>query len=258
MTEAAVRNLECSGRVRNRAAWRRSRIERENEHRRALGSSLLRRLDSSFDLGPRDSNTTRRARVRKALKSFARWLWDATRWILVWPMKWIIGNGYKPLQAFWWALALIVFGTFAFSFGDVHGQFVPTEKDTYAYYSCRSDQLPSNFQQFNPFIYSMENFLPLIELGQRKNWAVRSFLIPRKLNCLRDLHSNGWLPFHLQILVWLRGHIGWLAADAYLVLLNLFRWPIHHMLGYLWFHIIFGWFVAGIFLAGVTGLVRRE
>ncbi|MGO9604146.1 MAG: hypothetical protein ACLQAT_12230 [Candidatus Binataceae bacterium] len=96
------------------------------------------------------------------------------------------------------------------------------------------------YQPFNGFIYSLETFLPLVNLQFAKHWLPAAKLSPQPSVDLLE-HLRHW-PFR------------WLP-------------PWHHDFGpkfgkhlrwYFWLHILAGWFLTTMFVAGVTGLVRKD
>jgi hypothetical protein len=73
-----------------------------------------------------------------------------------------------------WVLAPIVLitslATCLFWFASVRGAMAPTSKDAYAAWSSGS-RMDSAYPRFNPFIYSLENGLPLVKFGLDDKWA---------------------------------------------------------------------------------------
>jgi hypothetical protein len=72
---------------------------------------------------------------------------------------------------------------------------------------------PVYYQVFNSFFYSLETFLPLVDLFQAKNWLPNSQRRPQYASRL--------------------------------------------LRGYLWVHIIAGWFFTTALLAGLSGLFHK-
>jgi hypothetical protein len=105
-------------------------------------------------------------------------------------------------------------GWWFFRQGYFAGAIVPTDRD--AYYCFRAHgRPPDHYQRFTASIYSLENSVPLFNLGQKDLWSADPS--PRG--------SGRWADF-------LRG----------------FRWC----------QIVFGWLFSTLFVAGVTGVVRKE
>jgi mannose-1-phosphate guanylyltransferase len=80
-----------------------------------------------------------------------------------------IGYGYRPLRALWWIAAFVVFGTILFGCGHWLRLITPTEEAAYERF-VETGEPPPHYPPFNAFVYSLENFLPVVELGQDPHW----------------------------------------------------------------------------------------
>jgi hypothetical protein len=129
--------------------------------------------------------------------------------------KTTLGYGYYPHRiAVGGLVFLITMGWWLFRQGYFAGAVVPTDRD--AYYCIRTHgRPPDHYQPFTAFIYSLENSVPLFNLGQKDLWTADPS--PRG--------SRRWADF-----------------------LRAFRWC----------QIVFGWLFSTLFVAGVTGVVRKE
>lgn len=140
-----------------------------------------------------------------------------------WILKGLIGYGYHPGRAVWWILLLSVLGWIVYCTSHHAGAMVPTDKD-----ACKEFKtgrlLPPHYPAFSPLIYSVENSLPLVKLGQADKWqpdpepgcsSSTSFL-----SCFTTLPRFVLLFLRLQILL--------------------------------------GWLLATFFVAGVSGIVHKE
>ena len=134
-----------------------------------------------------------------------------------------IGYGYDMWRALWFIGGFVAVGTFLFFWGYRSEAITQTDAEK-----------PENFRPFNPFVYSLETFLPLVDLGQAKHWAPDPGL--RKPRPHVPL-----APF--KPLSKYQHQFG-LAFGKHL------RW-------YLWFHILAGWFFTSMLIAGITGLVQK-
>jgi hypothetical protein len=118
-----------------------------------------------------------------------QWLWENL-------LRATIGYGYRPFRVGCYFLFIVGFGWFLVWCGRRGRIMIPTPE--------RPDD------PLSPLVYSLDTFLPIIDLHQEKNWwpdAGRRW---------------GW-----ALRVWL------------------------------WFEICAGWILSTLFLAGVTGLIRR-
>ncbi len=131
-----------------------------------------------------------------------------------WVLRLTIGYGIYPLRALGWLVLLTVVGWGLFRHGYFAGAMAPTDKEAY---HCFRDhgQLPHHYQRLTASIYSLENSLPFVNLGQKDHWTP-------------DPNPQGsrWAP----------GFLRW------------FRWG----------QVLVGWLLATLFVAGVTGVVRKE
>jgi hypothetical protein len=145
-----------------------------------------------------------------------------------WLLRWTIGYGYYPLRAFVWLLGLAILGTFLFNYGSRAGVLVPTGKEAYQTYRCERKP-PANYEDFSPFIYSVENSLPFVKLGNADKWQP-------------DPHPEVVVPCKQK------PAIGFGHQWAWTVVLRWFRR----------FQISAGWLLATLFLAGVSGIIRKD
>jgi hypothetical protein len=136
-----------------------------------------------------------------------------------------IGYGYRPLLALWWILLFVSLGTVLFGWGYRARLITPTDESAYAAF-VRTGAPPPHYPPFTSFVYSLENFLPVVELHQGAYWRPN----PR--------HS----PAHTGRL------IKWSGDRVPAMLL---RW-------YLWLHILAGWTITPLLFAGLSGLLRND
>ena len=83
--------------------------------------------------------------------------------------------------------------------------------------------MKSNYPKFQPFIYSLDTFLPVVDLGQKGYWTPNA-------------NSGFEAKFPL-----IDSKFTWGSA----------------LRAYLWVHILLGWFFTTLWVAGLTGLVRK-
>lgn len=109
-----------------------------------------------------------------------------------------IGYGFKPLRALWWILAFVVFGAVLFGAGYRLRIITPTEADAYGEF-VQSGNAPAHYPPFSAFVYSLENFLPVVELGQGEYWRPNP----------RHGDSNPVLAGTLRWYLWIHILAGW-------------------------------------------------
>ena len=127
-----------------------------------------------------------------------------------------IDYGYQPLRALWWIAAFVALGTYTFRRGYRMGLVIPSDHEAYETFKDNHNP-PAGYQPFNSFVYSLENFVPLIELHQ----------------------AGYWLPYPETSQQQNTKRSG-----------RMLRW-------YLWVHILIGWIFTSILVAGLAGLIRN-
>jgi hypothetical protein len=138
-----------------------------------------------------------------------------------------IGYGYRPLRALWWIAAFVLLGTILFGWGHRLRIITPTEEAAYREFVA-SGEAPPHYPVFNPLVYSLENFLPVVELHQDKYWR------PNPRHGARGQVRRAGEPL-----------------DSSSLPSRFLRW-------YLWIHILAGWTITPLLFAGLSGLVRPD
>jgi hypothetical protein len=227
-----------------------------------------------------------------------------------------IGYGYRPIRALGYSSIMTALGWIIYRRAYLAGTIVPTDKD--AYNDVKSKHcLPPSYPRFAPLIFSLENSLPLVKLGQADKWqpdaqsatqlspAVKAgplatsplTEIPRctetRSNAQDDASEKsltdecpagrsmehpetaispsdrqlitGSLPSFFAVA---RRRIHDVLCAAGLELHageEPLRKPSSHwgssgrfLMWFIWIQIILGWLFATLFVAGVTGIVRKQ
>jgi hypothetical protein len=128
-----------------------------------------------------------------------------------------------PRNVFWPILLLWLFGALVFWRARRMNAMAPTDKDAFDKFN-QFQPLPEQITPFNPAIYTLENVLPVVKLGQDAAWAPNPLAKP-----------TSWLPTH-QHMGWTR----WLPGFNY-HWLALLRWTL----------ILLGWALALILGAAI-------
>ena len=137
-----------------------------------------------------------------------------------------VGYGYYPARTFWWLAAFILLGFALYSTAYREGGIVPTDKDAYVIFKD-AQQFPAHYERFHALIYSVENSLPFVKLGQVDRWQPD----PRP-----------------QRFVW---RVPLARFSIWLSFSGLLRW-------YQWLQILAGWVLGTLFIAGITGIIRKD
>jgi hypothetical protein len=134
-----------------------------------------------------------------------------------------IAHGYKPHRALVYALIIVALGSFLFHYAYSQGLLSTSKFETVK--STHTSNLliiPKAYPKFNAVFYSLDLFLPIVDLRQKSYWQPNA-----------EPGNEISLPFKIK---W-----GWGSAIQY----------------YFWLHIILGWMLTTLWVAGLTGLVRR-
>jgi len=201
-----------------------------------------------------------------------------------WILKESIGYGYNPGRAVWGIAGLSALAWIIYRRSYLAGSIVPTDKDAYQSFK-RDGRPPADYEVFAPLIYSAENSLPLIRLGQADKWHPAPSS-ESALSCLSGWPTSlcrrctwtwfRWLqrllvlcglvpdprpenrlrPFQ-RLLIWLGLQRHANPEEKRSRLSRCFTSP-RFLHWFLWIQILLAWLLATLFVAGVTGLVRRE
>jgi hypothetical protein len=155
--------------------------------------------------------------TRFANLSFPRRVWRLA-------LDYIIGYGYVPLRALWWILGFVTIGAVLFGLGYYARVIAPTEAHAYQTF-METGAPPPYYPPFNSVVYSLENFLPVVELHQGEYWR------PNPLHPIRSGRGTRWVSETL---------------------------PARLLRGYLWLHILAGWTITPLLFAGLAGLLRSD
>jgi hypothetical protein len=151
-----------------------------------------------------------------------------------------IGYGYYPQRAIWPLLGLTALGWILYRRSYLAGTMAPTEKEAYEFFK-EHDEPPPHYRRFHPLVYSVENCIPLVHLGQADRWAPDPVSQPAERLAVKGTGR----------LVWLRA--AWRGAVSAIDYLA--EWPAFLQI-FVWIQILLGWILATLFVAGVTGLVH--
>jgi hypothetical protein len=149
--------------------------------------------------------------------------WWASAWSMLLGVT--IGHGYRPWRVLLWASCWIVLGGILFDAGYDKGIVIPAKAEAY-HADKKTKQETAFYPAFNQWLYSLDTFVPIINFGQKDYWGPQ-------VACNRSglIRGGGIRLCILEIRV-----------------LYLYRWV----------HIIVGYVLITLVVAGVTGLVRKE
>jgi hypothetical protein len=159
--------------------------------------------------------------------------YGAFRQLWRWLLDGVIKYGYSPFRTviilvFWGAFCSVIFQN-AFN----NGRIIPVNRGSVG--STASSSVGSTSGptlSFNPIVYSFDTLIPIVDLGQKKNFIVD----PLSRNAVIRDKGAGWLD-------------SWAAVIWY--------FPLGTGLIFI-FNTFFGWLLTTLFVAGITGLLRTK
>lgn len=105
----------------------------------------------------------------------------------------------------WRSIAcVLLLGWLVFGYAGSHGALAPTEAEAYKAFIAGSPP-PSAYPRLNPFLYTLDNAVPLVKLGQDEKWA------PDRRYPETNWFTNYWF------LVWSRVvliYLGWFQSGV--------------------------------------------
>jgi hypothetical protein len=112
-----------------------------------------------------DGNSTG---AKRAIFQFRKRQMRSSKWIM-WPFLWLFYRlEEQPLRILIPVILFTAFGSFIFH--RAAHEMAPTNREAYFSWS-KGGQFESAYPRFNPVIYSLENVLPVVKLGQDDKWA---------------------------------------------------------------------------------------
>ncbi len=175
-----------------------------------------------------------------------------------------IGYGYRPLRALWWILMFVMIGTVLFRWAYRARLITPTEEAAYETF-CATGEPPSHYPPFSSFVYSLENFLPVVDLHQGTYWRpnprhrraldARGRKRSQKRAVPRDkpIYPDDKAAAYDDNLSAVAGTRTAVRAESIRETL-----PARFIRWYLWLHILAGWTVTPLLFAGLAGLLRNS
>ena len=133
-----------------------------------------------------------------------------------------IGYGYRSWLALLWMLGFIALGWGLFEAGYSTGLITPSQVETYSDGKAISLVVSEDYPALQSLIYSLDMFVPLINLHQADYWLPNVY--------------KGRVIYSAKTFTIRTGRL---------------------LLGYMWIHIISGWTLTTLLVASLTGLVRK-
>ena len=103
----------------------------------------------------------------------------------------LIGYGYRPWRAASFGLVIVLIGWVVFCYGGRNGVMVSTET------TATQQKSQEECRSFSSFIYSVDTFVPLVDLRQAKYWLVNPMV-----DCELELTKKCKCPIKGYCLIW--------------------------------------------------------
>ncbi len=160
------------------------------------------------------------------------------------------GYGYRPVWLMGWAAFITVVGAIFYHAAAGAGAMMPSDRkvaEDLRADLCKEQRfnladcpaLALRYTAFNPVIHSIELTIPVLGLQQTKDWAAQTTIPCEEKTffglCLKP--ATDWLPKAAT-----PGYSPWGLATAFVIRL----------------HALFGWVASFMFLAVVSGLVKKD
>ncbi len=134
-------------------------------------------------------------RRKKEDRTFAARWWS-------WVLRWTIGYGLLPKQAFAWLFLLVGLGYLWTNIAFSKGIIVPNGERAYAAF-VKGGAPPPYYPHFHALVYSVENSFPFVNLAVKDRW--------------RPDESVHFLTFRMafQVWIWFQVIAGWTLATLF-------------------------------------------
>jgi hypothetical protein len=175
--------------------------------------------------------------ARRVLFAMEDHLWKEERTLAAalfrWPLSLVVGYGYYPLRALAGLVLLVVIGWAVFAGARAAHAMVPRDETAYAQFKAHGVP-PDHYEPLAPFVYSLENSLPLVKLGQTDRWEPDP--APAWRHAVnQQAGANPGEPENSSLL----------ASSRFLFAFQRLQ-------------VLLGWVLATLFVAGVTGIVQKD
>jgi hypothetical protein len=175
--------------------------------------------------------------ARRVLFAMEDHLWKEERTLAAalfrWPLSLVVGYGYYPLRALAGLLLLVVIGWAVFAGARAAHAMVPRDEAAYAQFKAHGVP-PDHYEPLAPFVYSLENSLPLVKLGQTDRWEPDPAPAWRHA-ATQQAGGNQGDPENSSLF----------ASSRFLFAFQRLQ-------------VLLGWVLATLFVAGVTGIVQKD
>jgi len=178
-----------------------------------------------------------------------------------WVYNVLVGSGYQPWRGVFWLLCLVATGALVFAHHARTGGLVPSE--TYALYQLQSAAgLPPGYTCPNPWVYSLDVALPIVDLKQEHYWKASPSSVPGLCETVSALPWN----LDLRMSEWIRDHFGaamarlapyrpeWVSTPSWVQSL----WPLSWVRAWYWIQVLTGALLVALTGLSFSGILKRD
>jgi hypothetical protein len=134
-----------------------------------------------------------------------RCLQAKNRWLLrCWWSYFFAWLEEAPARILCFIAATLLLGWLVFGYAGARGAIAPTEPEAYKAF-ISGKPMPAAYPTLNPFVYTLENAVPLVKLGQDDKWA------PDRRYTGTNWFTNYWFLMWSR---WLLILSGWVQATV--------------------------------------------
>jgi hypothetical protein len=185
------------------------------------------------------------------------------------------GFGYRPRYALYWSFLFFALGWLTFATAANLGYMAPRDGNVVTYLAAHPGaKLPEHFTRFNAPIYALDNYLPIIELGQDQAWEPsdvqsgyrRATDDPWYKEMVRLLLGHDWsvtstaaaegpdpvFSVKKPLVHPPGGFLAWMAGGE----ATLFHYGVHRFV--YWALEFLGWIFVSLYIAGMSGVMKDD
>ena len=166
-----------------------------------------------------DEDWQKKLRVEQFRRPVWRLIGPGLRWLFTGLFKLTAGYGYRPTRALVFMAVFLVVGTLVFSAANNEGAMVPNNPfilRSVEWTDCIDDDMGKgttracwlaknagkDFTRFQPFVYSLDTFIPIVDLHQETNW------IPQ------PERGTTWIGRWARFYLWVHIAFGWILTTV--------------------------------------------
>jgi hypothetical protein len=202
----------------------------------AIGVLRTMGFDSDArELGVRREN----ARLLSGQLGLAGRIWALLLWSAV-------AYGYKPWRALGWSAILLTVSWFVFASAGQLGYMAPRDGNVRVSPAwehpernlSKKPEIPSTYPPFNGLVYALDTFIPVISLGQSDAWE------PSTRKTIVTVHAGPDRAVLASV------------PERYAVSETFLKAGGHRV--FVWVNEVAGWILVSLFIAGMSGVMRKE